>query len=179
MGADSDGVVRVSGQRYFSGSRDFPDSWYDFANPVFGSGAGVPAPYALRYPLQGGDFAPNESDRELRRVLVAVTGRPPVRVPVEIAFAPADGSAALRVEGDVTDGRLTLLSTAAFDFAGRSPVGTWTVRLRTNATGAIYDPFYAGSTVVNGHRRLDLSWLTDIFLLLDYGAKRVLLTSWG
>jgi len=174
LGADTAGTVSVDGQSFFSAAIDFPDEWYAFHNPVAdppSDGSSAATPYTLRFTVGAGDFLPNETDHLLRRVLVATAGTAPKRVPVEVTFAPADGDAPLTATADLEEGRLTLADSPAFHIDVTPPYGTWTVRLRTDATGAAYDAFYAGSSTANGQRRLKLDWLTDVFLLLQYRAK--------
>jgi hypothetical protein len=113
---------------------------------------------------------PNEEGHALRRILLAVEGTSPGRVPFEVTFEPDGGGPARTVQADTVDGRARLEPGTGFAIAAQAPFGTWTVRLRNEATGAAYAPLRAGSSTVQGQRSLVLDWLADISLLLQYEA---------
>jgi hypothetical protein len=177
LGADANGRVPVETQSFLSARYGYPDDWYHFKNPVFvaggayGWGAADPRPpYAWRFRLGRDDLPSNEEGHALRRVLLAVEGKAPGRVPFEVTFEPDGGGAARSVQADIVDGRARLEAGTGFAIAGQTPFGTWTVRLRNEAGGAAYAPLRAGSTMIEGQRSLALDWLADLFLLFQYEA---------
>jgi len=176
--------TEVASQTFFSMHQRFPDQWYHFHNPVFladqtlyGFGAGqTTPPYALRLELKPGHFAPNEENHTIRRAVIAVFGDLPGRVPLEISFRLEGSTTEHVIEGDLDQGKFRIDETTQtmngtnFPINSLSPLGEWKIRIRTDATGSAYSGFFAGATTVNGQRKVDLSWIKDLSLVIQYQA---------
>jgi hypothetical protein len=182
LGADppKSGNVRVEEQRFISARTDFPDEWYHFNNPKFivdptgyGDGRGqVRPPYTLSFNLIESDFSPNAMARHIRRITLAAGGPVPGLVPLELRFEPEAGGNALTAAGELIDGRWSLELSAFTPAATQptSPMGTWVVRVPNEEKLATQYPHLFTSAPVSGQRPLDLSWLTDVLLVVQYEA---------
>jgi hypothetical protein len=178
LGADSTGKVAVDGQIFFSARNQFPDQWYHFQNPRFladptkyGYGASqVQPPYSILLDLTAADFLPNEDNQKMRRLTIAA-GKVPGKIPVELQFTPPGAAAPYSVDGDLDQGRLDVTRTAPFPLDTLSPFGRWTLRIRNEEKAATYPALFAGAAIVDGQQELDLAWLTDLLLVVNYTAE--------
>jgi hypothetical protein len=165
MGADASGWVDTGGMGVFSARNRFPDSWYQFQNPVFlpaglSTAASQPArPYTVRFELTADDFPPNEEIVPgIARLVVVGAGEAPGPVPLEVTFTPAEpppgGPATGHAIGDLVDGQLRLANSATLPLTTLRPFGVWTVRVRNEASPVSY-PAAIGSGTGGGRATWD------------------------
>jgi Tc toxin complex TcA C-terminal TcB-binding domain len=162
-------------QSFFSARHRFPDGWYDFNNPQLAADGPVgqaPAPYTLRFALGAVDFPPNREVYSVRRVTVVIGGAAPGRIPVEVSFAPIAGGKTYTETGEVVDGRWPLSETLALPLKSLTPMGSWSVRVRNEAALApVYPALFTTEELTPGRRILDLDWVTDVLLVVEYRAR--------
>jgi len=149
-----------------SARASYPDSWYDFHNPRFGSGT---APYTIVMPILAERFPPNERAMKAKRIIVAAAMSPNIEVPVNVRFEPADGSAPVVANGEkLVDGMVTLNH-----FLNKTPFGTWVVEFDTAADPNLFTEFFGANppTQLDGNTVIDTSRYHDVLLVIEYGAE--------
>ncbi len=165
----------TGGNVFFGMKNTFPDAWFHFQNPRFihnpanyGYGPDeLPPPYTLRFELDGSYLPPNEEDVEIIGTRLLLDPADSFPVPVDVDFRPTGRAVAIPADGLQTDGNPLSIP----HFNGQSPIGEWTIRVRNEAAAADFPELFAGSDVVDGQNRLDVTRLANVIIVIDYKAR--------
>lgn len=148
----------VQADRAFSLRQHFPDQWYDLHNP-----AQTSAPMTVSLRTLPMDFPPNIEELTIAEVVLAFTRADGATFEIEVEqlnLTPAGGTVVAGGGATSIDGVISTRRGTWTALAGRSPIGTWTLKL-PNTPQAI-DRF--------AHEEIE-----DVLLLISY---RGLLPAW-
>ena len=176
MGQDPNGYVETESLRFFSLRNEFPDQWYYFHNPVNGlefsayqqpaatEGSQPLLPYTMVLELGESDFVPNEKNRRIANVTLAVqkSDDPQYQdAAIEMKLTFVRGSepfpeATLNLSAEETSAETEAMN-------GQRPYGKWVLRVDYPL------PAPGSDDIVDVTQ--DVSWLEDVLLVVEYEAK--------
>lgn len=154
LGGDDFGVMPISSKRIFNIKYEAPDQWYAFKHPPINSSSTSIA-YEMEIELGKDDFLPNEKNKTISNVSVAVQLTDEVEnsyqqliVPVELEFIPNNVGSPIKDSFDIED---IYHTSDEDDFYGKTPYGKWRI------------------TVNLPKNKIDL--IQNILLIVDYNGR--------
>ncbi len=178
MGQDTNGNVETESLRFFNLRTEFADQWYYFHNPVNGlelseyqntetmgslEGSRPLLPYTMVIDLVSSDFVPNEKNRRIKNVMLAIHKSDNLEdedaaIEIDVTFIPDSGSSA-NASLSLSAGET---SAETGDMNGKRPYGRWILSVN-------YSLPSESSHIVDVIQ--DVSWLEDVLLVVEYEAK--------
>jgi WD40 repeat protein len=186
MGQDESGYVKTGGARILSIRDEFFDQWYQLQNPVpsykendflninkdikcgesFESNKSLP-PHTMMIELDENDFMPNEEKIKVNSIILAMqkSGKEKyanASLKINLKFIPDSCSRSSSTNIKIT-------SSGSTEKWKSSPYGKWVFSVDTSDTSNEF--LYPIPVSEPDPDKVDLSWLEDLIMIIDYKAK--------